>query len=60
MEVTMKSRLILAACLLSMVGACVARQGAAPGDYNIGYDRNNGYYDSTYYRTVTTMTASRL
>jgi len=48
MGMTMKSRLIIAAGLLSLVGACVAGPYEGRG-YNNGYDRNSGYYDSTYY-----------
>jgi hypothetical protein len=54
MENTMKSRLIIAAGLLSMLGACVAGPdgpyGGTPAYYsghNGGYYRNG--YDSTYY-----------
>lgn len=48
MGTTMKSKLIIAAGLLSMVAACVAGpDGGTPAYFN-GAD-NSGYYDSTYY-----------
>jgi hypothetical protein len=65
MEETMKSRLIIAVGLALMVGACVAGpyggapDGGKPAYFNSGSDRNSGYYDSTYYKAVTTTTASR-
>jgi hypothetical protein len=47
MEMTMKLRLIIAAALLSMVGACaVGPYGGRPAYYNNGY--NNGYNGSYY------------
>jgi hypothetical protein len=65
MEITMKTRLIIAAGLLSLVGACVAgpyegRPAYYNGGYNGGYSSgyNSGYstgyyrnsgYDRTYY-----------
>jgi hypothetical protein len=61
MEITMKTRLIIAAALLSLVGACVAGpydgrpayynggyNGGYNSGYNSGYYRNSGY-DRTYY-----------
>ena len=52
----MKLRLIIAAGLLSMVGACFAGPNASTPTYfssdyddHGGYYRDNGYYDITYY-----------